>query len=522
MSHPADHRSETGASSGLTFAPGATLPSGLGSLPVLNASEASGLVPAPGPTSNVAAALGLPDAEPREAEGSGPKGTFAFVSLGCPKNLVDSERMLGLLAADGYVPVSDPRGASMVVVNTCGFIESARAESRQVIHEMVALKERGDVGGVIVTGCLAERLGPQLITEIPKIDHAVGVFGREEITKVAGRFMNGAMEQRTLFRPASVKLLDDTARLRITPRHFAYLKISEGCDRLCTFCAIPKMRGKHITKPIETILAEARELAADGVRELNIVSQDTTYYGMDLYGRVRLAELVRELNRIDGIEWIRFLYAYPEHVSDELIDTFASCEKVVPYLDMPLQHISDPVLKRMQRRVNRAKTVDILGRLRERWPGLALRTTFIVGFPGETDEQFEELSDFVAEAKFERAGVFTYSWEEDTPATRLDGHLPEEVKNARRDRLMEIQQKVAFELAAAKVGTELEVLLDTELPADEEGVIEFVGRTKGDAPEIDTSVYVTGDDLAPGKFVRVNVLDHVEYDLVAEAVSPSR
>ncbi len=253
-----------------------------------------------------------------------PKGTFAFVSLGCPKNLVDSERMLGLLAADGYVPTHDPRGADMVIVNTCGFIESARAESRAVINEMVDLKKSGECGGVIVTGCLAERMGPQLITEIPMIDRAVGVFGRDEITSVADNFMRGAFEQRTLFRPSSVKLLDDTARLRITPTHYGYLKISEGCDRTCTFCAIPKMRGKHVSKPIEKIIAEAKELVSDGVRELNVVSQDTTYYGKDLYGEVRLAELLRELDKIEGLEWIRLLYAYPEYVSDELIETVGS------------------------------------------------------------------------------------------------------------------------------------------------------------------------------------------------------
>src|SRR3954470_5837481 len=249
--------------------------------------------------------------------------TFAFVSLGCPKNLVDSERMLGKLAQDGYALVPDAAGADVVVVNTCGFIEPARQESLGVIREMLALKDQGKVGAVVVAGCLAERKKDDLLKEVPGVDSIVGVFGREEIAAVVDRAVAQRAEQRSLFRPAPVRALEDTARLRITPRHYAYLKISEGCDRTCTFCAIPGMRGKHVTKPIEEVVREARELAADGVRELIVVAQDTTYYGMDLYGRTRLAELLRELDSVDGIEWVRPLYAYPEHISDELIETFA-------------------------------------------------------------------------------------------------------------------------------------------------------------------------------------------------------
>src|SRR6476469_1262360 len=341
--------------------------------------------------------------------------TFAFVSLGCPKNLVDSERMLGKLAQDGYALQPDADGADVVVVNTCGFIEPARQESLSVIREMLALKEQGRVGAVVVAGCLAERKGDALLDEVPGVDQIVGVFGREEIVQVAdrARFRRDRDEQRSLFRPAPVKALEDTARLRVTPRHFAYLKISEGCDRLCTFCAIPGMRGKHVSKPIEEVIREARELAADGVRELNVVAQDTTYYGMDLYGRPRLAELLRELDRVDGIEWVRLLYCYPEHFSEELLDTLGSAEKVIPYVDMPLQHVNDRVLRRMQRRVDRAKTEDLIGRWRAAVPNLTFRTTFIVGFPGETDAEFEELCDFVRDTAFERAGAFTYSLEPD-------------------------------------------------------------------------------------------------------------
>lgn len=444
------------------------------------------------------------------------KGTFAFVSLGCPKNLVDSERMLGLLASQGYVPVNDPRGADMVIINTCGFIESARQESRAVIDEMLALKEKGECRGVVVTGCLAERMGPQLITDIPRLDSAVGVFGREEIVQVADRFMNGVVEQRTVFRPAAVKALDDTARLRVTPRHYAYLKISEGCDRTCTFCAIPKMRGKHVTKPMEQVLGEAVELANDGVRELILVSQDSTYYGMDFYGEVRLTELLRELDQMDGFEWIRLLYAYPEHIDDRLIDTLANARRIVPYLDMPLQHINTQVLRRMQRRVDRDKTVAILERLRAGWPELALRTTFIVGFPGETEEQFSELEEFVREFRFERAGVFTYSYEEGTPATRLDGHLPDEVKQERRDRLMAMQQDVAFDLAAAAVGNTISVVVDA---TDSEDSSLLICRSTADAPDIDASVLVTSKRAVPGDFLTVKIIGASDYDLVGEPVS---
>src|SRR5262245_3526756 len=345
-----------------------------------------------------------------------PKGRFAFVSLGCPKNLVDSERMLGKLAQDGYTLTPDADGADVVVVNTCGFIEPARQESLGVIREMLALKEQGRVGAVVVAGCLAERKKEDLLQEVPGVDHIVGVFGREEITQVVDRTLSDRQEQRMLFRPAPVQALEDTARLRITPRHYAYLKISEGCDRLCTFCAIPGMRGKHVTKPSEEVLREARELVADGVRELIVVAQDTTYYGLDLYGRVRLAELLRELDKVEGLEWIRILYAYPIHFTDELIETLATADKIVPYLDMPLQHINDRVLRRMQRRVKRSEIEELIGRLRAVIPGLTLRTTFIVGFPGETEAELEELAEFVRQTRFERAGVFTYSHEPGTPA----------------------------------------------------------------------------------------------------------
>jgi len=452
------------------------------------------------------------------------KGTYAFVSLGCPKNLVDSERMLGKLAQDGYTLVADADGADVVVINTCGFIEPARQESLGVIREMLALKEQRRVGSVVVAGCLAERKKDDLLLEVPGVDQIVGVFGREEIALVVDRALgrgasDARAEQRSLFRPAPVRSLEDTARLRITPRHYAYLKISEGCDRTCTFCAIPGMRGKHVSKPIEEVIREAKELAAHGVRELILVAQDTTYYGLDLYGRVRLAELLRELDQIDGIEWIRVLYLYPIFFNDELIDTLATSKRIIPYLDMPLQHINDRTLKRMQRRVGRQEIEELLAKLRASIANLTMRTTFIVGFPGETEADFEELVTFVREARFERCGVFTYSYEPGTPAVKLDGHLSEEIKEERRARLMETQQEIALAWSAAQVGKTLEVIVDGP---DPEMPNHVQARGHADTPEIDCMVRVKGKNLHSGDIVPVKITAADQYDLVGRAVGAVR
>jgi ribosomal protein S12 methylthiotransferase len=447
------------------------------------------------------------------------KPTFAFVSLGCPKNLVDSERMLGRLAQDGYTLVTEADGADVVVVNTCGFIEPARQESLGVIREMLKLKDEGKVGSVVVAGCLAQRKGDELLQEVPGVDQIVGVFGREEITQVVERATMHRAEQRSLFRPAPVRALEDTARLRVTPRHYAYLKISEGCDRTCTFCAIPGMRGKHVTKPIEEVVREAKELANDGVRELILVAQDTTYYGLDLYGEVRFAELLRELDKIDGIEWIRVLYLYPIFFTDALIETIATSKKVIPYLDMPLQHINDRTLKRMQRRVRRDDIVDLLAKLRSSIKNLTMRTTFIVGFPGETDAEFEELVAFVKDAKFERCGVFTYSYEPGTPAVKLEGHLDEAIKVERRARLMEAQQQVALAWSAAQVGKTIDVIVDGP---DPEMPSHVQARSHADAPDIDCMVRVKGKGLQMGDIVTVKVTAADGYDLAARAVGSVR
>jgi ribosomal protein S12 methylthiotransferase len=299
----------------------------------------------------------------------------------------------------------------------------------------------------------------------------------------------------------------------------AYLKISEGCDRLCTFCAIPKMRGKHATKPMEEVVAEATELAADGVRELVIVAQDTTYYGMDLYGQPRLTELLAQLERVPGIEWIRLMYLYPMYFSDELIAAIAASKKIIPYADLPLQHINDTMLRRMQRRVDRRSTEELLSKLRSRIEGLVLRTTFITGFPGETEEQFEELVDFVRQQRFERLGVFTYSFEPDTPAARLPDHLPAEVKDARRERLMGVQQQIAFEWNQTQIGRRLDVLVDRDVPGERNA---WIGRGYNDAPDVDGVVYVTGEKLRPGKLVPCEIVATSEYDLVGVAVGKPR
>ena len=466
----------------------------------------------------------MPTSDSAENLARRPKGRYAFVSLGCPKNLVDSERMLGMLQLDGYELVDDPQGADFAVVNTCGFIEQARQESFAAIDEMLELKNRGDLRGVIVSGCLAERQREALLDDRPGIDHLVGVFGREEVTKVADRLIGGLNEQRTVFQPAPIRPLPDTSRMRVTPRHFAYLKISEGCDRLCTFCAIPKMRGKHATKPMEEVVAEAQELAGDGVRELVVVAQDTTYYGMDLYGEPRLTQLLQQLETVEGLDWIRLMYLYPMYFDDQLIDFLAASKRIVPYLDMPLQHADDQILKRMQRRVNRQETEALLAKLRERIPGLVMRTTFITGFPGETDDQFQELVEFVRKQRFERLGVFTYSYEPDTPAAKLPGQVAEVVMNARRDRLMVEQQDIAFAWNDAQIGRQLDVLIDAAVAGEENA---WIGRSYADAPDVDSVVYVTGMDdsasvLTPGALVRCEIVARQGYDLIAVACENPR
>jgi ribosomal protein S12 methylthiotransferase len=444
------------------------------------------------------------------------KGRYAFVSLGCPKNLVDSERMLGLIQLEGYQLVREPEGTDFVVVNTCGFIEQAREESYAAIDEMLRLKRAGKTRGVIVSGCLAERQKEALLAERPDIDALVGVFGREQIAEVANRLVGNLVEQRTVFSPAPVRALPDRDRLRITPRHFAYLKISEGCDRLCTFCAIPKMRGKHASKPLDDVVAEAQQLADDGVRELMIVAQDTTYYGMDLYGAPQLTNLIKALEAVD-VDWIRLMYLYPMYIDQPLIEAIAGSAKILPYVDLPLQHINDRLLRRMARRVTRAETETLLEQLRAGIPGLALRTTLITGFPGETDADHDELCAFVRDQRFERLGVFTYSREENTPSAALSDQVPLEVRQARRDQLMQIQQQIVIEHHQALIGQSRPVIIDRPVP-DEPGA--WIGRTAADAPDIDGLVFVTeasGRPVHPGVILPCEIVAAHQYDLIGVA-----
>ena len=443
------------------------------------------------------------------------KGTYALVSLGCPKNLVDSETILGRLELEGYRLVPDPEQADFAVVNTCGFIASSRSESYGVIDEMIKLKQKGQLRGLIVSGCLAERQKETLLTERPEIDHIAGVFSRDEIGQLADRLFGDMAEQRAIFHPAPLQPLNDHERMRITPQHFAYLKISEGCNRLCTFCAIPKMRGKHATKPIEEVVREATRLADDGVKELILVAQDTTYYGRDLYGTSQLTELLKQLEEVQGLSWIRLMYLYPMYFDDGLIDHIAGSKKIIPYLDMPLQHINDRVLRRMQRSVNRKKTERLLEKLRSRIKSLVMRTTMITGFPGETEADFAELVEFVREQRSERLGVFTYSIEEDTPAAQLDGRIAEEVAEDRRNALMATQQEIAFQWNSSRIGKRLDVLLDRPHP-EEPNV--WIGRTYADAPDIDGLVFVTGKGLTEGDLQPCEIVTSQGYDLIAVPV----
>ena len=449
------------------------------------------------------------------------KGSYSFISLGCAKNTVDSDRMMGLLKLDGYQMVADPVGSDFVIVNTCGFIENARTESFAAIDEMLELKREGKTKGVIVSGCLAERQKEQLLEDRPEIDSLVGVFGREEITKIADRLVGDLAEQRIVFQPAPIRALPDMDRLQITPSHFAYLKISEGCDRLCTFCAIPKMRGKHATKPMENVIEEAQQLAENGVRELIVVAQDTTYYGMDLYGEPRLAELLEKLNEVEGIDWIRLMYFYPMYIDEKLLKTIAACDKIVPYIDMPLQHADDVMLKRMSRRVNQAQMNEQIDMMRAMLPDLVLRTTFITGFPGETEEQFQTLVEFVKRHKFERMGVFTYSFEPDTPAARIEGHMDDEIKEDRRARLMQVQQEIMFEYNQSQVGRTVDIILDQPVEGQPGA---WIGRGSCDAPDVDGVTFVsqTEHELKEGQIVECEIVASQGYDLIAAAVGKPR
>ncbi|MCJ7544983.1 MAG: 30S ribosomal protein S12 methylthiotransferase RimO [Phycisphaerae bacterium] len=438
------------------------------------------------------------------------KVRVALVSLGCPKNLIDSEKMLAALAAGGCLVGAPEEAADVIVVNTCGFLGSARQEALEAIGQALDGKRRGQVRRVVVAGCLASRDGRDLFRQARGIDAVVGVNDRAAIlAAVTGR---GKVTRLTPYSQAAGGVPSDAGRFRLTPRHTAYLRISEGCSRRCTFCTIPAIRGPFRSKAPAAVLAEARELVADGAIELNVVGQDTTSYGRDLGGGHSLARLLRELDRLPGLRWVRLMYAYPRGVNDRLIEAIADCPRVVKYLDLPLQHIADPVLCRMGRLTSRRAIETTLQKLRRRIPGMVLRTTFIVGFPGETERQFDQLLGFVKAFRFEAAGVFEFSAEPGTAAAAMDGQVSDTVKADRARELMLAQQAIAFAANARRVGRKLEVLVD----GLDDG--RCVGRHCGQAPDIDSLCRLTAR-RPPGRFIRGTVVDWADYDLI---VRPDR
>ena len=443
---------------------------------------------------------------------------IAFTSLGCDKNRVDSEVMLGILQKNGYTAVADEAEADIIVVNTCCFIKDALEESIETILEMAQYKdpEVGNCKGLIVAGCLGQRFEAEFFDELPEVDAIVGTTAYESIAEVADEILAGKQQVKHL-ESIDLAMQDENGKLRVlsTAPYFAYLKISEGCDNHCTYCVIPKMRGKHRSRKMESLIEEATILAQQGVKELVIVAQDTSIYGRDLYGQPMLHELLKQLNAIEGIEWIRLLYAYPETLTDETIEAMATCEKVCHYIDMPIQHGNDAVLKRMSRKSSQALIREKVAKLRAAMPDIAIRTTLIVGFPGESEEEFEDLMNFVQEMKFDRLGVFSYSQEEGTAAARMENQIDDDLKEERRDIIMDIQKNIAASLCEAEVGKVMEVLIEGKLP--EERI--FCGRTRRDAPDIDGLVFVSSEEeLYSGDFVTVKIREAGDYDLMGDVV----
>ncbi len=437
-----------------------------------------------------------------------------FISLGCDKNLVDSEVMLGILEAGGYQIVDDEMQADVIVINTCCFIHDAKEESIQTILEMAEYKKTGRLKALIVAGCLAQRYQQEIRTEIPEVDAVLGTASYDQIVQSIEEALAGQ---------GGVRLAElDTLpavqerRLVTTGGHYAYLKIAEGCDKHCTYCIIPKLRGNYRSVPMERLLKEAGELADQGVKELILVAQETTLYGKDLYGEKSLHRLLKELCRIGGLRWIRILYCYPEEIYDGLIQVMKEEKKICHYIDLPVQHANDEILRRMGRRTSRKQLGEIVGKLRKEIPDIAIRTTLITGFPGETKEQHEELMEFVDEIEFDRLGVFTYSQEEDTVAAGLPDQIPEEVKEERQAELMELQQEVVFAQAEEMIGREVLVMIEGKV-ADEDA---YVGRTYRDAPNVDGLIFInTQEEMMSGDFARVRVTGALEYDLIGELIS---
>lgn len=436
-----------------------------------------------------------------------------FVSLGCDKNLVDSEMMITSLRKNGFVLTDDIEDADVIVVNTCCFIGDAKEESINMLIEMGGYKE-GRCKLLVAAGCLAQRYHNEIKEDIPEVDLIVGTMGYEDLSEKINEALGGKGVLESLkdidYLPTPL-----TDRDSMSGGYYAYLKIAEGCDKCCTYCVIPKVRGHYRSVPMDNLIAQAKHLVANGAKELILVAQETTLYGKDIYGEKSLPKLLEELSKIDELKWIRILYCYPEEITDELISAIKNLPKVCHYLDMPIQHGSDDVLRRMGRWTNREQIEKTVAKLREEIPDIALRTTLITGFPGETEDDFEQVKEFVKKMEFDRLGVFTYSREEDTPAAEMDGQIDEEVKEARRDEIMQIQQDIAFDKSNSRVGEIYEVMIEGRLP--DEGV--YIARTYMDAPDVDGYVFIQSDyNLDSGDFVKVEVTRSDEYDLIAEII----
>jgi len=456
-----------------------------------------------------------------------------FITLGCAKNLVDTEKMLGLLVEAGMVLVGSDDPAEAVIINTCGFIAEARQEAKENIEFVLEQKRKGNIGCVIVAGCMAQLQGGKILREFSGVDGVVGLADRDNIAQIVEKMVR-QQSAKISTKNASERLVEcgdfkkqifvDQARLRITEPCWAYVRISEGCNQCCSFCTIPSIRGPFRSKPVEAVMAEARELVADGAVELNLIAQETSGYGRDLGYKEGLAGLLRELNEIEGLQWLRVLYVYPTTVTDEIIKTMAVCEKVVPYIDMPLQHINDRILKLMRRGINREKTERLLQKLQKNIDNLAIRTTMLVGFPSETEAEFAELLEFVQEYHFAALGVFVFSAEAGTPAAKMDKQVPEEIKEERLGRLMIAQQEIAFAQVEKQVGSQRECLITRELGSQEIEELDlesgrrwYLGRHSQQAPEIDSECYLAADEpVEPGQIIQVKISARREYDFLGE------
>ena len=436
-----------------------------------------------------------------------------FVSLGCDKNLVDSEKMLGMLQEKGYTFTDDEAEADVVVVNTCCFIGDAKEESINTLLQMGELKDSGQVKALIAAGCLAQRYREEIQKEIPQVDAIIGTTAIDEIVAALEEILAG--QKQNHYEDINAAPVTETNRVVTTGGHFAYLKIAEGCDKHCTYCIIPKIRGNYRSYPMDYLVEQAEALVENGAKELILVAQETTVYGTDIYGKKALPELLHKLGQIEDLKWIRILYCYPEEINDELIQAIKNEPKVCHYLDMPIQHASDAILKRMGRRTSRQELIDIITKLRREIPDIALRTTLITGFPGETKQDHEQMMEFVDSMEFDRLGVFTYSPEEGTPAAEMDNQIDEEVKEQWRDEVMELQQEVSLDKSADMVGKTIEVMIEGKISDDEA----YVGRSYKDAPNVDGFVFVnTTANLMSGAIVRVEITGAMEYDLIGSLV----